>query len=164
MPNTPEVSVVIPTYNRSHLLQLTLQSVEEQTFKDLEIIVVDDGSKDNSREVIRQLQKHDNRIVYIYQVNQGASAARNTGIRNSHGKYIAFLDSDDLWKPAKIEKQLIAFNANKDVDVVYVNYINVDINGNTLKYNVVNDDAYFQFFSLYEKLLYFTAVTGSILL
>jgi glycosyltransferase involved in cell wall biosynthesis len=157
----PEVSVIIPTFNRCELLKLTLRSVQAQTFKDLEIIIVDDGSKDNTREVIEQLQNIDRRIVYIYQENRGLPSARNTGIKNSHGKYIAFLDSDDLWKLEKIEKQLLIFNQNEEIDVVYTDCIYVDLNGEIINCHVPEDDAHFQHLSLYEKLLYFDAITGS---
>lgn len=159
---TPEVSVIIPTYNRSSMVQLAIKSVQEQTFSDLEIIVIDDGSNDNTQEVISQFQKSDNRIVYLYQNNQGPSVSRNTGIKSSHGKYISFLDSDDLWKPDKIEKQLSIFKQHEDIDVVYVNYINIDNSGDFISYNLSSEaDNKFKSFSLYEKLFYFCAVTGS---
>lgn len=161
MSNNPEVSVIIPTYNRSDLLQLTIKSVQAQTFRDLEIIIIDDGSKDDTRRVVEGLQNIDQRIVYIYQENRGLPSARNIGIKNSHGKYIAFLDSDDLWKPEKIEKQLLIFNQNQDIEAVYVNFINIDFRGDLMDPYIPSTDPYFQLFSLYEKLLYFCAVVGS---
>jgi len=136
--------------------------VQAQSFTDLEIIVIDDGSTDNTPDVVKQFRKDDDRIVYIQQENRGPSATRNTGIKNSHGKYIAFLDSDDLWGPEKIKKQLLTFEQYKDIDVVYVNYANVDINGCLINYNLPSEeDGKFKTFYLYEKLLYFCAVTGS---
>ena len=88
-------SVIIPTYNRADLIKDTIKSVQNQTFKDWECIVVDDGSSDNTKEVVHEIIKFDDRIKYVYQNNAERSAARNNGIRNSLGEYICFLDSDD---------------------------------------------------------------------
>jgi len=109
---TPTVSVIIPTYNRAHLVGRAIRSVLNQTFQDFEIIVVDDGSTDNTEEVVKGF--NDPRIRYIrHEYNRGGSAARNTGIRAARGEYIAFLDSDDEWLPQKLERQVKAF---KDLD------------------------------------------------
>lgn len=97
----PMFSVVIPLYNRAHLITRTLQSVLSQTYQDFEVIVVDDGSKDNPGPVIAAL--NDPRIKFIRQANAGGSAARNTGIDAAQGRYIAFLDSDDEWLPEKLK-------------------------------------------------------------
>ncbi|MEJ2008176.1 MAG: glycosyltransferase family A protein [Acidobacteriota bacterium] len=109
MSNLPQLSVIIPTYNRAALLRKTLESVFEQTFSDYEIIVVDDGSTDRTEESIAQLLKErptqDKRIHYFYQRNQGKSVALNRGLSEARGEWIAFLDSDDLWLPGKIEQQ-----------------------------------------------------------
>ena len=91
----PFFSIIIPTYNRGHVLGKTIQSVINQNFNDWELIVVDDGSTDNTKNIINDFSKNDSRIRYIYQDNQERSAARNNGIENSNGKYICFLDSDD---------------------------------------------------------------------
>ncbi|MGV8125151.1 MAG: glycosyltransferase family 2 protein [Candidatus Xenobiia bacterium LiM19] len=98
-----KVSVIISTYNRAHLVTEAIDSVLQQSFKDFEVIVVDDGSTDHTGEVLHERYK--DRIHYIYQENQG-TPARNTGINISKGHYIAFLDSDDLWLPHKLEKQV----------------------------------------------------------
>ncbi len=100
----PFVSVIIPTYNRKEFLREAVQSVLEQTFQDLELIVVDDGSTDGTWEMLER--EFGGRIRYIYQENQGPSAARNRGVEASCGEWIAFLDSDDLWLPKKLERQL----------------------------------------------------------
>ena len=92
-----KVSVIIPVYNVRLYLERCVQSVLRQTYKDLEIILVDDGSKDNSGELCDQLALSDQRIRVIHQENQGLSGARNTGIRQATGEYIIFLDSDDEW-------------------------------------------------------------------
>src|SRR6516225_7492172 len=89
-------SVVIPTYNRVHLLARTLDSVSRQRFTDFEVIVVDDGSNDGTQEYLRSLG---DRIRMLQQANGGPGAARNAGIRAARGKYVALLDSDDLWFP-----------------------------------------------------------------
>ena len=104
----PTVSVIIPEYNRSKLLSLAIESALNQTYQDLEIIVIDDGSTDNTKEVVEGFIKQDSRVKYIqHENNKGASAARNTGIMSAKGEYIAFLDSDCQWMPEKIEKKFI---------------------------------------------------------
>jgi glycosyltransferase involved in cell wall biosynthesis len=117
----PVVSVIIPTYNRAHLLCRAMQSVLNQTYLDFELIIVDDGSTDNTDKIIKEFQEHDKRIKYIrHEKNKGGSAARNSGIKISRGEYIAFLDSDDEWLPRKMEKQEIKFqNALDNVGVIY---------------------------------------------
>ncbi|MBO8173074.1 MAG: glycosyltransferase [Bacillaceae bacterium] len=97
------VSVIIPTYNRARFIEDAIQSVLNQTYKDYEIIVVDDGSTDDTKD---RVIKFGDKVRYIYQENQGPSAARNTGIRYARGEYIAFLDSDDRFLPDKLRKQM----------------------------------------------------------
>ena len=117
----PIVSVIIPTYNRAHLVGRAIKSVLNQTYQDFELIIVDDGSTDNTDKIIKEFQEHDKRIKYIrHEKNKGGSAARNSGIKISRGEYIAFLDSDDEWLPRKMEKQEIKFqNALDNVGVIY---------------------------------------------
>ena len=116
MENSDLISVIIPTYNRAHLIKKSVESVLNQTYKNLELIIVDDGSTDNTKEIIEYI--NDERIVYIKQAkNLGASAARNNGIDLAKGKYIAFQDSDDTWLLDKLEKQINALNKN-NADVV----------------------------------------------
>ncbi len=98
------VSVIIPTYNRAHLIKRSAMSVLNQTYSNLELIIVDDGSTDNTEEVVKSID--DSRITYIKQPNQGACAARNNGIVHAQGEFIAFQDSDDVWHEDKLEKQL----------------------------------------------------------
>lgn len=101
----PEVSVVIPTYNRAHLLCRAIDSVLEQTFSNFELIIVDDASSDNTKEVVSSYK--DKRIVYVRNnVNKGAAGARNAGIAVAKGTYVAFQDSDDVWLPEKLERQI----------------------------------------------------------
>lgn len=100
----PVVSVVIPAYNATRTLAATVQSALAQTVSDLEVIIVDDGSRDDTLAVARSIQ--DPRVKVLTQANGGAAAARNTGISAAIGKYIALLDADDLWLPEKLERQL----------------------------------------------------------
>lgn len=105
VPTDPLVTVVIPTYNRAALLTCAIQSVLNQTYENLEIIVVDDASADDTQRIVESFA--DSRIRYLrHKVNRGGSAARNTGIRAATGKYIAFLDDDDKWESRKTEEQL----------------------------------------------------------
>lgn len=106
---TAFVSVIIPTYNRAYCVVEAIESVLGQTFQDFELIVVDDGSTDATAEV---LAPYVDRIRYIYQKNAGVSAARNTGIRAARGQWIAFLDSDDVWLPEKLEIQVEGVHAH----------------------------------------------------
>ncbi|MDQ4121019.1 MAG: glycosyltransferase [Acidobacteriota bacterium] len=114
----PLVSVVIPAYNAARTLSGTIQSVFEQTVQDFEIIIVDDGSKDNTLEIARAIAASDSRVKLIAQPNSGASAARNAGIKAAAGEYIAFLDADDLWLPQKLERQIALLNSEKDVAAI----------------------------------------------
>jgi len=105
----PEVSVIIPTYNRAWVLKEAIDSVLAQDFKDFELIVVDDGSTDNTEKII---DSYDQDLIVIRQTNRGVSAARNRGIAAAAGRLIAFLDSDDLWLPRKLSSQIDFFNSN----------------------------------------------------
>ena len=123
------VSVVIPNYNYARYLRGTIDSVTVQTFPDIEIVVVDDGSTDGSTEI---LESYGERIRAIFQQNQGVSAARNNGVAASTGEYVAFLDADDLWLPEKIEKQLQRFADDPNLGLVHVGVDEVDADGNSL--------------------------------
>ncbi|MDD2921516.1 MAG: glycosyltransferase family 2 protein [Anaerolineales bacterium] len=112
-PREVKVSVIIPTYNRADLILQTIGSVLAQTFTDYEIIVIDDGSTDNTAEILRELIEA-GKIQYVWQENKGESAARNHGLRLARGKYIAFLDSDDLWLPQKLEAQVTYLEAHPE--------------------------------------------------
>ena len=115
----PMVSIVLPTHNRAHLLGEAMASVLAQTFPDWELIVVDDGSTDRTREIVAAYAARDRRISYVAQANGGDAAARNTGIRRAKGRLIAFLDDDDLWQPEKLQRQLALLNANPRLGFVY---------------------------------------------
>jgi len=114
----PSVSVVIPTYNYAKYIARSVESVVNQSFQDFEILVVDDGSTDNTREVIET--KYKTKVRYFYQENSGAPSARNRGIEESKGDYLAFLDADDEWFPSKLEKQIDKFKSSADtVGLIY---------------------------------------------
>lgn len=115
----PVVSVIIPTYNRAHSLGKSIKSILTQSYQDFEVIVVDDRSTDNTEQIIKNF--NDPRIKYIqHQHNSGAAVARNTGLENSSGRYIAFLDSDDEWLPQKLTKQVELLQQSRpEVGVVY---------------------------------------------
>ena len=109
----PLFSVIIPTYNRCQLVQESIESVMKQTFSSYEIIVVDDGSNDESRSYVTS--RYGSKVTYFYQERLGPSAARNRGVEAAKGQYIAFLDSDDLWLPVKLERQMRYFELNPDI-------------------------------------------------
>lgn len=112
---SPLISVVIPNYNNGRFLNECLESVLNQTYKNVEIILIDDGSTDNSLEVLFSFQ---DRIKLIQTTNRGPSAARNTGISNARGEFVAFLDSDDMWEPTKLELQ-IEMMLGGNYDLIY---------------------------------------------
>lgn len=116
------VSVIVPCYNYAHFLGETLDSVIAQTYTNWECLIIDDGSTDNTKEVADNYCKKDSRIKYIYQSNQGLSAARNKGIDEARGEYIQFLDSDDLITSEKLRHQATSFSSNDQVDMIYSNY------------------------------------------
>jgi glycosyltransferase involved in cell wall biosynthesis len=117
MRNNPLVSVIIPCFNYGQFVGEAIQSVLNQTYPDLEVIVVDDGSTDTTRDVVYSFR--DPRIRYVYQENAGENVARNTGIQQARGEFIAFLDADDLWLPQKLEKQLRLFEEDPEVGLAY---------------------------------------------
>src|ERR1022692_1013467 len=114
----PLVSVIIPAYRAAETIADTLDSVLAQTFKDYEIIVVNDGSPD-SEDLEKALEPYRERIIYLRQENQGPGGARNTGIRTARGQYIAPLDADDIWAPEHLAAQLAVLEADPSIDVVY---------------------------------------------
>jgi cellulose synthase/poly-beta-1,6-N-acetylglucosamine synthase-like glycosyltransferase len=115
----PRFSVVIPTYNRSGHLAAAVRSALTQTYPPHEIIVVDDGSTDDTRSTVEGLGRNGVPVQYLWQVNQGAAAARNRGIRAASGDWIALLDSDDIWLPRKLETARSLITTGGDVDFVH---------------------------------------------
>ena len=107
------VSIITPTYNSEKFISATIQSVQNQTYSNWELIIIDDGSNDKTVEIINNTIKSDSRVqLYSLTKNEGTGVARNIGVANSKGRYISFLDSDDLWKPNKLERQLDFMKSN----------------------------------------------------
>jgi GT2 family glycosyltransferase len=114
--NSPLVSIIIPTYNRASWLKGAIDSVLNQTFRDFELIVVDDGSTDETEAIV---DSYDDPVKYFYQSNQGPSAARNLGIKQATANLLAFLDSDDRWLKEKLQIQVDLMMKNPDVKICY---------------------------------------------
>ena len=125
------VSVIVPVYNAEKYLKQTLLSIQNQTFRDFEVLLVDDGSTDQSGQICDEWSRKDNRFKVIHQQNHGVAAARNAGIRAAQGEFIAFLDADDLWLPEKLKRQ-ITFMKEKGCNLSYTAYRFIDENGNIL--------------------------------
>ncbi|USI86150.1 glycosyltransferase family 2 protein [Acinetobacter johnsonii] len=141
------ISVVIPTYNRAHIIEESIQSVLDQTLQPLEIIVVDDFSTDNTEVVVNSLNSP--LIKYVKNKRKkGANGARNTGILMAQGEYIAFHDSDDIWYPKKLELQYHSFRLNKDLDICFCSLIQDDTAQKIIPNQKVLDE------EISDKLLY----------
>ncbi|HKO30926.1 MAG TPA: glycosyltransferase family A protein [Nitrospiraceae bacterium] len=126
----PKVSVVMPVYNGERFLRESLGSVFAQTLQDFEVVCVDDGSRDNSADVLKQYGR---RIRVLRQGNAGQSAARNAGVAMASGQYIAFLDQDDIWYPSKLARQVEVLEADPAVVVVHCNFDRIDASGHMLQ-------------------------------
>ncbi|MDX1590157.1 MAG: glycosyltransferase [Oleiphilaceae bacterium] len=127
----PLVSVITPTFNRAGFIGEAVQSVLDQTVTQLELIVVDDGSTDDTRAVLASLMA-DPRLRYFYQPNQGQSVARNLALSHARGDFICFLDSDNVWPRDKLATQLEVFREHPQVDVVYGDIITIDEQGHEI--------------------------------
>lgn len=157
----PTISVIIPTYNYARFLPESVGSVLAQTFRDFEVVVVDDGSTDNTADVVGGLAT-DPRVRYLRQENQGDAAARNRGVRNSSGRYLAFLDSDDLWLPAKLARQFDVMESRPGVSVVHtaLQLLREEPNGRQTRGPRVRPPRQ-QEATLYEDQLYRNMITSS---
>ena len=122
LPSIQKVSVIVPCYNYGHFLGAALQSVQAQTLREWECIIVDDGSSDDTRAVAARYAALDTRIQYLFQTNSGHSAARNRGLEAAQGQYLQFLDADDLLQPHKLELQAAFLDSHPSVDIVYGNH------------------------------------------
>lgn len=114
------ISVIVPTYNRSKVLPRAIESVLSQTFKDWELIIVDDGSNDGTQHIIEDYITHYSRINYYWFLNMGASVARNIGVSLSKGELIAFLDSDDVWTPGRLQSIYDVHLQNPELNQFYI--------------------------------------------
>ena len=152
------VSVIIPTYNRRELIQEAVNSVLAQSFRDYEVIVIDDGSDDSTGEMIKD--KFNEKVHYSWQVNQGESVARNKGIELAKGEYIAFLDSDDRWLPKKLDKQVRVLDENPDIGVVFCQAWSINEEGNLLDSRVIGNDLRVNEIT-FENLVLHNQISGS---
>jgi len=130
----PLISIIMPTYNRAHLLMRAIKSILKQTFKDFELLIIDDASTDNTEEIVYSF--HNPKIIYMKSYKtMGAAAARNKGLKEARGKYIGFQDSDDEWMPDKLHKQLnILQHSSAEVGAVYCAYKRIDVGKNECTY------------------------------
>lgn len=128
------VSIITPSYNCAKFIGECIESIQAQTYKNWEMLITDDCSTDNSRDIILQYVNRDSRIkLYTLEKNSGAGVARNRSISEAQGRYIAFCDCDDRWYPEKLEKQLV-FMARGDYSLTYTSYDTCDENGNIVGY------------------------------
>jgi glycosyltransferase involved in cell wall biosynthesis len=130
--STPAVSVIIPAYNTAKYIAATLQSVLSQTFTNFEIILINDGSPDSNDFEIA-IQPFFERIVYLKQENRGPGSARNLGIKQARGQFVAFLDSDDVWLPDYLHKQMKLFDRTPSLDMVYSDALLCALDGSSRK-------------------------------
>ena len=139
----PIVSIILPTYNRSLFIKSAIQSALEQTYADYELIVVDDGSTDDTVSLVKEFT--DDRLIYVaHNQNKGAAAARNTGMRLSRGQYIAFLDSDDTWHRQKLEKQIQFLMSQPELGGCVTSYRLVFEKYSIIREVLIEDDFYKQ--------------------
>lgn len=122
------VSIIMPLYNGEKFIKITLESVLKQTYKNWELLITNDGSKDNSPKIVEEYAKKDERIKLFNQINKGSAAARNNSLREAKGKYIVFLDSDDIWENNFLEEQ-IKFLEEKNASLVFSSYKRINEDG-----------------------------------
>lgn len=133
------VSIIVPSYNSSRFISQTIESVVVQTYKNWEMIIIDDSSPDNANNIIEKYIKKDERIKLIkLERNSGPAIARNRGIELAKGKYIAFLDSDDIWLPKKLEKQ-IKFMKDNNLSLTCSSYYTIDENNKNINTRIVEE-------------------------
>ncbi len=133
---TPLVSVVMSTYNRADVVGRAIDSILIQTYDNFELVIVDDGSTDNTPSILKKYIAKDKRIVLLKQNNYGLAAARNTGVNKSQGKYIAFMDDDDISLPKRLEKQVIFLEKYPEYDACICGLQFVDLNGRPINDNM----------------------------
>lgn len=126
----PLVSIIVPAYNASRFIEATIRSVQEQSYTNWELIIVNDGSKDQTEELVKPFLI-DKRIQLLSQKNSGVCIARNNGLKNAKGEFIALLDADDLMLPENLNAKIERLNANPNADWIYSNLILIDENGNS---------------------------------
>lgn len=147
-----KVSIIMPCYNASTYLREAIDSIQSQSFKDWELLIVDDGSTDNSQEIAKSYAAQDKRIILIIQPNSGACRARNNGIEHASGEFIKFLDADDILEPGCLETQMKQIKELSERQIPFGDYYNVDKVGNITsryifdKQEMLNADPVYFFF------------------
>jgi glycosyltransferase involved in cell wall biosynthesis len=122
----PRIGVIIPTYNSAYYIFEAIDNVSSQTYRDYEIIVVDDGSKDSTAEVLRE---YGDKILHLYQENVGANSARSRGLKEAKGEYVALIDADDKWMPDKLQEQVEFMDSSPEIDLVFSDFYNFNEKG-----------------------------------
>ncbi len=124
---SPKVSIIIPVYNGAAFISEAIESIFNQSFQDFELIVIDDGSTDETQEIVHQFGK---RLAYFYQKNQGRAATRNAGLKKAKGLYVAFLDADDFWNSDRLERGVRVLDSESDIGLVHGTIEIIDSQGN----------------------------------
>lgn len=164
-PKLPKVSIVTPTFNRSRFIARLVKNVLSQTYQDFELVIIDDGSTDNTKELVDQsIKEFPNRIQYVYQPNQGSGKARNTGIKHARGKYVAFLDSDDEWLPEYLERTIAVLEkGDYQWTVTGARRIDIDKDGKEIDSQLIKCNLQeFGYFFKRELSLYEALLTGNV--
>ena len=131
----PKISVIMPAYNSGRFIGEAIESVIKQTYPDLELIVIDDDSRDSTRSIVEDLQKKfPEKIRYIRQENGGPSKARNAGINQARGEYIAFLDADDIWHAFRLQEGMAILEKDPQIALVHGNITGISESGKAIKY------------------------------
>ena len=138
----PKVSINLCCYNSERFLQDTLKSIEDQTFNDWELVIINDGSSDSTESIIMQFKDRGFPVLYHFQENRGLGYSRNKALELSTGEYIAFIDHDDMWLPEKLERQMAAFLNNPDADFVYSNLFVLENGQRRVNFNKRQPDGY----------------------
>lgn len=158
----PLVSVIIPNYNYERYLREAIDSALGQTYPNIEVIIVDDGSHDGSREII---ESYGDKITPVFQQNQGVSAARNNGVATCRGEFVAFLDADDIWVPEKIERQMAEFQTHDRVGLVHCSMTLITPDGRVIgEISQGQDGAVAHEFLLFERGVVIGAASTAIVL
>jgi glycosyltransferase involved in cell wall biosynthesis len=151
MQTSPLISIVIPSYNQAKYIAYNLDSILAQTYSNFEVIFIDDGSKDNTAEILKSYTEKDSRIKYFYQNNSERAVARSHGISKAAGEYVCLVDSDDTWLPHKLETQLAVMENNTEIVLCYASVNRIDPENETLKSAARQKKGYSGF--IYKNLL-----------
>lgn len=129
----PKVSIVMPTYNRVHLLEPVIDSILGQGYRDIELVIIDDGSSDGTQGLLEEIRQRDERLRYAkLPYNRGIGFARDAGLRHAVGQYIALADSDDLWLPGRLQEQVEILERFPEIEVLFGDYLNINHVRNTI--------------------------------